>query len=74
MSVIEVSLILEEALAAKIGDYHALLPMLSNPVTQQVIKAGKNLKVIADHAVGYDDIRSCKEASKHARIKVRQHP
>ena len=46
----------EQALIEDIPDYDALLPMLSNPITGKVIAAGTNLKVIANHAVGYNNI------------------
>lgn len=46
----------EEALIADISGYHALLPMLSNPITENVIKAGDKLQIIANHAVGYNNI------------------
>ena len=46
----------EEALIQDIDRYHALLPMLSNPITKDVIEAGTNLEIIANHAVGYNNI------------------
>ncbi|MEL7833793.1 D-glycerate dehydrogenase [Fodinibius sp. Rm-B-1B1-1] len=46
----------EEALINDIPAYDALLPMLSNPISEDVITAGTNLKVIANHAVGYNNI------------------
>lgn len=46
----------EEALVRDIPDYDGLLSMLSNPVSENVLKAGKNLKVVANFAVGYDNI------------------
>jgi glyoxylate reductase len=46
----------EQALIDSIPEYDALLPMLSNPITEQVIAAGSNLKIIANHAVGYNNI------------------
>ena len=62
----------EQQLAGVIGDYDALLPMLSNPVTDKVIRAGKNLKVIANHAVGINNINL--KAAKEAGIKVANTP
>lgn len=62
----------EQQLVDVIGDYDALLPMLSNPVTKKVIEAGKNLKVIANHAVGYNNIDI--EAAKQAGVKVANTP
>jgi glyoxylate reductase len=46
----------EQKLIEAIPSYNALLPMLSNPVTEKVIATGHNLEVIANHAVGYNNI------------------
>lgn len=46
----------EDALLRDIPHYDAVLPMLSNPITEKVLAAGKNLKVVANHAVGYNNI------------------
>ncbi len=62
----------EEQLVESIPSYDALLPMLSNPVTERVIEAGKNLKVIANHAVGYNNIDL--EAAKKHHVKVANTP
>lgn len=62
----------EEQLIESIPAYNALLPMLSNPVTERVIEAGKNLKVIANHAVGYNNIDL--EAAKKHHVKVANTP
>ena len=62
----------EAALAGAVADVDALMPMLSNPVTKKVIEAGKGLKVIANHAVGYNNIDL--EAAGNAGIKVANTP
>lgn len=62
----------EEALANAIGSYHALLPMLSNPVTAQVIEAGNHLEIIANHAVGYNNIDL--DAARKNGVKVANTP
>ncbi|PAU94069.1 D-glycerate dehydrogenase [Aliifodinibius salipaludis] len=54
----------EQILADDIPAYDALLPMLSNPVTEKVIAAGSNLEIIANHAVGYNNI-DLEAAQKH---------
>jgi len=54
----------EETLIEDIPEYDAILPMLSNPITKKVIEAGKNLKIIANHAVGYNNI-DLEAARKH---------
>jgi glyoxylate reductase len=46
----------EQTLIDDIPAYDALLPMLSNPITEKVIAAGANLEIIANHAVGYNNI------------------
>ncbi len=62
----------EEALIESIPQFDALLPMLSNPVTREVIAAGNRLKIIANHAVGYNNIDV--EAAKKAGVKVANTP
>lgn len=62
----------EESLIKVIGNYNALLPMLSSPVSAKVIEASKKLKVIANHAVGYNNIDL--EAAKKAGVKVANTP
>lgn len=62
----------EAALIKAIPKYDALLPMLSNPVTAKVIKAGTHLKIIANHAVGYNNIDI--EAARQADIKIANTP
>ena len=54
----------EQALVDDIPAYDALLPMLSNPITENVIAAGANLEIIANHAVGYNNI-DLEAAQKH---------
>jgi glyoxylate reductase len=61
-----------EKLTEVIGPYDALIPMLSNPVTEEVIKAGSNLKIIANYAVGYDNIDI--EAAERAGVHVANTP
>ncbi|MBM7866341.1 D-glycerate dehydrogenase [Heliobacterium gestii] len=39
-----------------VGDADALLSMLTDPIDEDVIAAGKNLRVIANYAVGFDNI------------------
>jgi len=54
----------EQQLVKDIGDYDAILPMLSNPITENVLAAGDNLKIVANHAVGYNNI-DVKAAADH---------
>jgi len=55
----------EAALKAVFGQYDGVLSMLSNPITQAVLETAPRLKVIANHAVGYNniDIDACKSRS-----------
>ena len=62
----------EEALIRDIPKYDGLLSMLSNPVSESVLKAGKNLQVVANFAVGYDNIDI--QAAHDLGIKVANTP
>ncbi len=62
----------EDALIEAIPEYHALLCMLSNPITEDVLQAGTNLKVVANFAVGYNNIDV--EAATKLGIKVANTP
>ena len=62
----------EEQLVKAIPNYDALLSMLSNTITGKVIEAGSKLKVIANHAVGYNNIDL--EAAKEHNVKVANTP
>ncbi len=46
----------EESLLEVIGHYDALLCMLSTPVTSRVLEAAHQLKIVANFAVGYNNI------------------
>ncbi|HKK45164.1 MAG TPA: D-glycerate dehydrogenase [Balneolaceae bacterium] len=54
----------EQALIRDIPQYNAILPMLSNPITEKVIAAGENLQIVANHAVGFNNI-DLEAAEKH---------
>lgn len=62
----------EEALIGDIPEYDGLLCMLSTPVSEAVLKAGKNLKIVANFAVGYDNIDV--EAAHKLGIKAANTP
>lgn len=62
----------EVSLKNAIPTFDAVLPMLSSPITARVIQAGKRLKVIANHAVGYNNIDL--DAAKKAGVKVANTP
>ncbi|MDX1637468.1 MAG: D-glycerate dehydrogenase [Balneolaceae bacterium] len=62
----------EEVLIEAIPEFDALLPMLSCPVTKNVITAGNRLKIVANHAVGYNNIDV--EAAAKAGVKVANTP
>jgi glyoxylate reductase len=59
-------------LVRDIGGYNALLCMLSNPVDEAVIAAASGLQIIANNAVGYNNIDV--EAAKKAGIAVSNTP
>jgi len=48
--------ITENELIENIGDVEGLLCLLTDPITRKVIGAGKRLKIIANYAVGYENI------------------
>lgn len=56
------------ALVEDIPGYDALLCMLSNPVDREVIEAGRQLKVIANFAVGYNNIDVDAAADQGIRV------
>lgn len=62
----------EKKLAREIPGFDALLSMLSTPVTSNVIAAGDRLKIIANFAVGYDNIDV--NAAHNKGIKVANTP
>lgn len=62
----------EDALAADVGDYDAIVSMLSNPVTRRVLESGKKLKVVANYAVGYNNVDVA--AAKELGIRVTNTP
>ena len=63
---------IEDNLVKTIGLYDGLISMLSNPVTEPVINAGKSLKVIANYAVGYNNVHV--ETANLNNIKVANTP
>lgn len=46
----------EAALIEKISEYEGLLSLLSNPVSERVLNSAPNLKIVANCAVGYNNI------------------
>ncbi len=62
----------EQVLIRDIPSYDAVLTMLSNPITEEVIAAGDNLQVIANHAVGFNNIDL--KAAKEHNVRVANTP
>lgn len=62
----------EESLISELKDYDALLCMLSTPVAEAVLTSAPELKIVANFAVGYNNI-DVKAASKLG-IKVANTP
>ncbi len=62
----------ENELIDLIGDARAVLSLLSDPVTRRVLQAGPNLKIVAQYAVGVDNIDL--EAAKELGIAVTHTP
>jgi glyoxylate reductase len=46
----------EHELAAEVGDVDALITLVSDPVTEAVIRAGSKLTIVANYAVGVNNI------------------
>lgn len=62
----------ENNLINAIANYDALLCMLSNPISKKVLEAAQNLKIVANFAVGYNNIDV--ETAKTLGIKVANTP
>jgi len=62
----------EAHLIQDVSAFHAVLSMLSNPITENVLRAGSNLKVCANFAVGYNNIDVV--AARKLGIKVANTP
>ena len=62
----------EESLLEVIGHYDALLCMLSTPVTSRVLEAAHQLKIVANFAVGYNNIDV--QAAHRCNIQVANTP
>jgi glyoxylate reductase len=54
----------EHELAAEVGDVDALITLVSDPVTETVIRAGTRLKIIANYAVGVNNIDRAAAAAR----------
>ncbi|MFH2067208.1 MAG: D-glycerate dehydrogenase [Pseudomonadota bacterium] len=61
-----------ETLLQKIRAYDALVSLLSDRIDEQVLAAGKNLKIVANYAVGYNNIDI--PAAKRRNILVTNTP
>jgi len=62
----------EEALIKALPGYDALLSMLSNPVSASVLKSAGSLKIVANYAVGYNNIDT--ETARTLNIRVSNTP
>ncbi len=62
----------EKHLISDIEPYSALLSMLSNPITENVLNAAKKLKIVANFAVGYNNIDV--DSARRLGIKVANTP
>jgi glyoxylate reductase len=54
----------EHELAAEVQDVDALITLVSDPVTSAVIRAGRKLKIVANYAVGVNNIDRAAAASQ----------
>lgn len=62
----------EESLIKALPGYDALLSMLSNPVSGNVLKAADSLKIVANYAVGYNNIDT--DTARTLKIRVSNTP
>jgi D-3-phosphoglycerate dehydrogenase len=62
----------EDELIERIGDARAVLSLLSDPITRRVLQACPNLKIVAQYAVGVDNIDL--DAAKELGIAVTHTP
>ncbi len=62
----------KQELINKIKTADALLPLLTDEITSEIIRAGKNLKIIANYAVGYNNIDI--DEAKRRKIVVTNTP
>jgi len=54
----------EHELAAEVGDVDALITLVTDPVTEAVIEAGRRLKIVANYAVGVNNIDRAAAAAR----------
>lgn len=54
----------EHELAAEVGDVDALIALVCDPVTEAVVRAGSRLKIIANYAVGVNNIDRAAAAAR----------
>jgi len=62
----------EDQLTRKIGPYQGLLTTLADPLTSRVLRAGRALKVVANFAVGFNNIDLA--AARELGIRVTNTP
>ncbi len=62
----------EDSLIEVVSDYDAIISMLSTPVSRRVLESGKRLKVVANYAVGYNNVDTT--AAKELGIRVTNTP
>ncbi|HLN81311.1 MAG TPA: D-glycerate dehydrogenase [Thermoanaerobaculia bacterium] len=54
----------EHELAAEVADVDALITLVSDPVTEAVIRAGRKLRIVANYAVGVNNIDRAAAAAR----------
>jgi glyoxylate reductase len=54
----------EAQLAAEVADADALITLVTDPVTETVLRAGKKLKIVAQYGVGVDNIDRAAAAAR----------
>jgi glyoxylate reductase len=62
----------EDSLIEALGDYDAVISMLSTPMSRRVLESSERLKVVANYAVGYNNVDV--NAAKELGIRVTNTP
>jgi glyoxylate reductase len=62
----------EDSLIDVLGEFDAVVSMLSTPMTRRVLESSKRLKVVANYAVGYNNVDIA--AAKELGIRVTNTP
>lgn len=63
---------IQEALADVIGDYDGMVALLSDPIGERLLSTAGKLKIVANHAVGYNNVDIA--AARRHRVMITNTP